>query len=75
MMNYFVGVQKDILGTDLNDVYQGTVIEHLAGQELLASQFNVLSNLYFWVREKKTSTAEVDYIVRYDGKIIPVEVK
>ena len=76
MMNYFVGVQKDILGTiDLNDVYQGTIIEHLVGQELLASQFNALSNLHFWVREKKTSTAEVDYIVQFDGKIIPVEVK
>lgn len=76
MMNYFLGVQKEIIGTtDLNTVYQGTIIEHLAGQELLASQFNALSTLYFWVREKKTSTAEVDYLYPFENKLIPIEVK
>jgi len=59
MLNYFVGIQKEILGTvDLNKVYQGTLIEHLVGQELLANQFKALSSLNFWVRKKYTSTAE-----------------
>lgn len=76
MMNYFLGVQKEIIGTtDLNTVYQGTIIEHLVGQELLASQFSALNSLTFWVREKKTSMAEVDYIYPYEGKLIPIEVK
>jgi predicted AAA+ superfamily ATPase len=76
MMNYFLGVQKEIIGTtDLNNVYQGTVIEHLVGQELLATQFNALSTLHFWVREKKTSTAEVDYLYSFEGQLIPIEVK
>lgn len=35
MLNYFVGLQHEILGTtDLNNVYQGMVIEHIVGQEL-----------------------------------------
>ncbi len=76
MMNYFLGVQKEIINTtDLNQVYQGAVIEHLVGQELLARQFNALSSLNFWVREKKTSSAEVDYVYPYEGKLIPLEVK
>ncbi len=76
MLNYFIGVQKEIIGTDdLNKVYQGTIIEHLTGQELLAFQYNALSTLNFWVREKKTSTAEVDFIFPYEGKLIPIEVK
>lgn len=76
LLNYAVGIQKEIIGTkDLNDVYKGTVIEHLIGQELLANQFNVLSALNFWVREKTSSMAEVDYIINYNGKLIPVEVK
>ena len=76
MLNYFAGIQKEVLGTtDLNVVYQGTMIEHLVGQELLAGQHNSLSNLHFWVREKKTSTAEVDYVYPYDSKLIPIEVK
>jgi hypothetical protein len=76
LMNYFVGIQKEILGTkDLNTVYQGTMLEHLIGQELLAMQFNSLSTLHFWVREKKQSTAELDYLFQYESKLIPIEVK
>ncbi len=76
MLNYFAGIQKEILGTtDLNKVYQGTMIEHLVGQELLASQYNALSRLNFWVREKATSSAEVDFIWPFEGKLIPIEVK
>jgi predicted AAA+ superfamily ATPase len=73
LLNYFVGIQKEIIGTvDLNNIYQGTLIEHLIGQELLAFQYNALSALHFWVREKKESTAEVDYLFQYDGLIIPI---
>lgn len=76
MLNYYVGVQQDILGSkDLNSVYNGTIIEHLIGQELLATQFNVLTNLNFWVREKKSSMAEVDYLYSFESKLIPIEVK
>ena len=76
LLNYYVGLQRDIIGTkDLNSIYQGTMIEHLTGQELLAPQFNALSSLQFWVRENKGSTAEVDYIYPYEGLIIPIEVK
>jgi hypothetical protein len=76
MLNYFVGLQQEILGTaDLNSVYQGTVIEHIVGQELLARQYSALHGLAFWVRDKPTSAAEVDYLFRYKEKLIPIEVK
>ncbi len=76
LMNYFLGIQVDILGTeDLNEVHQGTIIEHLIGQELLACQYGPLSSLNFWVREKKTSLAEVDYVYPSESKLIPIEVK
>jgi len=76
MMNYFLGLRTDILGTsDLNNIHQGVIIEHLIGQEILASQFNVLSRLDFWVREKAGSSAEVDYVYLFESKLIPIEVK
>ena len=76
LINYMVGVQKEIIGTtDLNNVYNGTVIEHLVGQELLTGNFKALNSLNFWVREKNTSSAELDYVMVYDGKLIPIEVK
>jgi uncharacterized protein len=76
LLNFFSGIQKDIIGTkDLNLVHHGLVIEHLVGQELLACQYSTLSELSFWVREKKSSQAEVDYVFRYNNKLVPIEVK
>jgi uncharacterized protein len=76
LMNYFMGIQKEILGTpDLNAVHQGTLIEHLMGQEILATQYNALFGLHFWVREKPTSTAELDFLYTFQEKLIPIEVK
>ncbi|MEO7309107.1 MAG: DUF4143 domain-containing protein [Chitinophagaceae bacterium] len=75
-MSYLLGIQKDIITTKGPDtVYIGIMIVHLLGQELLGSQYNTLSELHFWVREKKQSQAEVDFIYPYNGKLIPVEVK
>jgi len=76
LMNYSVGIQREMLGTsDLNSVYQGKVIEHLVGQEILSVQYAALDKLNFWVRQKKTSNAEVDFIFPFEGKLIPIEVK
>jgi len=76
LINYFVGIQKEILGTDdLASIFQGTIIEHLVGQEILAFQYTSLSKLHFWVKEKKGSSAEVDFLFPFDGKLIPIEVK
>ena len=76
MLNYFVGIRQEILGTaDLSNVYQGTIIEHIVGQELLARQYSALHGLAFWVREKNASSAEVDYLFRYKEKLVPLEVK
>ena len=76
LLNYMAGIQTDIIQSeDLNSVYNGTMIEHLVGQEILAHQYLSLSSLYFWVREKSTSNAEVDYLYPYEGKLIPIEVK
>lgn len=76
MLNYFNGLQTDLIATeDLNKVYQGIIAEHIAGQELMACQSGSLGTINFWVREKKESQAEVDYIYPYRGKLIPIEVK
>ncbi len=76
LMNHLAGIQKEILSIQgLELAYQGKVAEHIVGQELLASQYNVLSELHFWTREKKESVAEVDYIFVFEGQLIPIEVK
>jgi len=76
LVNYFSGLQKELFGTkDLNDHYKGKIAEHIVGQELLASNYNVLNTLRFWVRDKKQSEAEVDFLYNFDGQMIPVEIK
>lgn len=76
LVNYYAGIQTEVMmSKDLTSVYQGFLIEHLTGQELLSLQYNALSGIHFWVREKTTSTAEVDFVYPFQGKLIPIETK
>lgn len=56
----------------LLSIFQGALAEQFVGQELLASG---QEELFYWSRDAKSSSAEVDYLVARDGLIIPVEVK
>jgi len=76
MVNYFSGLQRELFGTrDLHAHYKGKIAEHIVGQEFLASKFNIFNTLHFWIRDKKQSDAEVDFLYTFDGQTIPVEVK
>jgi len=76
LINYTANMVKDILSTeDISDVYRGRIAEHITGQELLAMSNSIMNRLQFWVREKKQSSAEIDYLYQYQGKLIPIEVK
>jgi hypothetical protein len=76
MMNYRAGLQKEIFGTkDLQSIYEGRVSEHIIGQELIARGRYLADRPSFWVREKKQSSAEVDYVIKHDDRLIPIEVK
>jgi predicted AAA+ superfamily ATPase len=76
LMNFYTGLQPQlILVKDLNNVYQGKVIEHIVGQEILAAENALHYKPQWWTREKKDSMAEVDFLVSVQGIIIPVEVK
>ena len=76
LVNYFAGLQNDLfLSADLNSVYKGKIAEHIVGQELLALNTSVLHGINFWIREKKQSNAEVDFLVPFGDYLIPIEVK
>jgi hypothetical protein len=59
-----------VFNENISDVYRGKIAEHIVGQELPATKFSVLHNIHFWVREKKESSAEVDYLT-IQGKTDP----
>ena len=64
-----------VFNEEISDTHRGLIAEHIVGQELLASNFSISNELHFWVREKTDSSAEVDYVLPYNGKLIPIEVK
>ncbi len=76
LLNYFVGLQKEMLLTqELSSVHRGIIMEHLSGQELLAHRYEAMSSLSFWSRDKNSSSAEVDFVELFDGMVIPIENK
>jgi len=73
LMQHLSGMPVDVeFGRrDLLDIYRGALAEQFIGQELLAAR----EELYYWAREAKSSSAEVDFLTLIDGAITPVEVK
>lgn len=76
IVNKMSGLQVELLNNKFIDsVYDGKIAEHIVGQELLAEQVSTISKTMFWVKEKKQSNAEIDFVITHDNYVIPVEVK
>ena len=64
---------------DLDDrrlVNEGGLAEQFIGQHLIDLSAGLEQPcLHYWLREKKSSNAEVDYVISLAGRILPVEVK
>lgn len=61
---------------DLLQVNSGALAEQWVGQALLHSlDSHEYPFLHYWAREKRSATAEVDYVIAGNGKVVPVEVK
>jgi len=76
IVNYAANIQKEVFGAkDILDAYRGKIAEQIVAQELLSHEMRVSACRKFWVREKKGSDAEVDFVWQRDSQLIPVEVK
>ena len=73
-----IGLLEQAMNVDPqnSDLTTGALAEQFVGQELLATSDPLLEErLFFWTRDKPSSSAEVDYVIAYKGHIFPVEVK
>jgi len=80
-----VGLMNSICGLDwrslsqMDDaklINQGAIAEQFVGQHLQAMLADKLNReLNYWLREGRSSNAELDYVIGLWGKIIPIEVK
>lgn len=67
-----MNIAQEYQKSDLLSVFRGAMAEQFVGQEILSATG---SELYYWARDASGSSAETDYLVEKQGKIIPVEVK
>ncbi len=80
-----VGLCQSVLGLNLTGWFlhpfteftnKGSLVEAFVGQELLAySDPLEKGDLYYWHRQSPSSSAEIDYLIKQDEFLIPVEVK
>lgn len=62
--------------SDLNMINRGGLSEQVVGQLLRTLYpFYIEPKLYCWHRDEKGSSAEIDYVMQYENKVIPIEVK
>lgn len=57
---------------DLLAIHEGALAEQFVGQELRAS---LGTDLCYWSRRARNSTAEVDFLAAVEGAVVPIEVK
>jgi len=79
------GIFQRILGLELSSyltvkdfstINKGNLAEQYVGTEIIKNQArNLRPQLYYWHREKRGSSAEVDFLVQKNHEIIPIEVK
>lgn len=75
MVNYVGGVQKETgVVQNLSDVWVGRIAEQIVGQELLSADPVFSHKRCFWVNGSG-SEAEVDFVISFDDRLIPIEVK
>jgi len=77
-----IGLANNVLKLRLTDIEQinlnneGSLAEQFVGQELLCLPPYFSENeIYYWMREKRNSEAEIDYLVQNKNQIVPIEVK
>ena len=69
-------IPEHVVADDLDLVNKGNLAEVVAGLELVAHGTpRRHPSLFYWHREKRGSSAEVDYVIQQGERIVPIEVK
>ena len=67
-----IPVELELKEENLLAMYRGKLAEQFVAQEMLAK---TSSDLFYWARDARGSSAEIDYLAVHQGNIYPVEVK
>ena len=77
LMQFISGIRVlDVIqADDILSIYKGRLCEQFIGQELIAAGGSQNRQLFYWSRAKKSSSAEIDYLIVRNGIITPLEIK
>lgn len=76
LVNQQMGIQEEFIKLkDLNDFYRGRIAEQVVGQNILAQFKHDTPNIFYWAKGKQEGSAEVDFCMQTEGKILGIEVK
>ncbi|HOW50602.1 MAG TPA: AAA family ATPase [bacterium] len=76
LLNYAAGLQAQFFAhADLHSFHKGILAEHVVAQEIMALDTLAIRKPLFWVREVRQSNAEIDAIMSFRERAVPVEVK
>jgi len=56
-------------------INSGNIAEQFVGQQILSHSGFKQTKMYYWERDKRGSSAEIDYLLEKNGKLFPIEVK
>lgn len=73
-----LGISLDTINStkDIDLINKGSMSEQVVGQILRTIvPFYSEPNLYYWHRDEKGSSAEIDYVMQHQNKVVPIEVK
>ncbi|MBF0443596.1 MAG: AAA family ATPase [Oligoflexales bacterium] len=79
-----IGLGQQLSGVKMEDLiaakdfiatYEGKLTEQFIGQELIASDPLSSEGLYYWRRNERGSSSEIDYLFSRDGRTLPMEIK
>jgi predicted AAA+ superfamily ATPase len=76
LVNYFLGVREELFATrDFSGIFRGQIAEQVIGQALQTLTPARPYKFAYWFRDKKNSIAEIDFLIPFKSRIIPIEVK
>lgn len=76
LVNHRMNILSSYIGlTDFDSFYQGRIAEQITAQNLYSLFVDSPAQLFYWSRDKKEGSAEVDFCLSSEGRAIGIEVK
>jgi len=71
LANFVNNAYKEIISGE----YRGKIMEQIVGQSLIAGGVDKQIDLYYWAKDRDEGSAEVDFCVQHDSRLVGMEIK